>query len=217
MTEAQVNARTARARETRIIRTSNARVALADLDHSTELYILTFGQFSLLDAIQAILEKTGPADVTISTWTAATADLSRAEEFLSNQTIRSLRFLVDRSFLTRQPGYARQLTKAFGGDAIRTTRTHAKFAIITNDQWAVTVRTSMNMNENPRLEHLEVGHDPALARFLTGIVDDIWATEPPGIDGSGKSTPSLASSDDPAPRWGAVSQVGSFTAPEARP
>lgn len=211
MTEAKVNARTARARETRIIRTSNARTALAGLDHSTELYVLTFGQFSLLDAVQAILEKTGPADVTISTWTAATADLTRAEKFLGNRTIRSLRFLVDRSFLTRQPGYARQLVKAFGNDAIRTTRTHAKFAIITNDQWSVVVRTSMNMNENPRLEHLEVGHDPTLAQFLADIVDDIWASEPPGIDGSGKSTPSLTASDDPTPQWGTASGLGVFT------
>lgn len=211
MTSAQVSARAARARETRIIRTANAKTALAGLDHGTELYILTFGQFSLLDAVQAILEKTGPADVTISTWTAATADLSRAEQFLGDGRIKSLRFLVDRSFLTRQPGYARQLVKAFGDDAIRTTRTHAKFATIQNDQWSVVVRTSMNMNENPRLEHLEVGHDQNLAAFLNGIVDEIWASEPPGVDGTGKSTPDIRG-DDPATAWGAVSGMGSFTA-----
>jgi hypothetical protein len=61
MTAAQVHTRASRARDTRIIRTANARTALAGLDHTTELYVLTFGQFSLLDAVQAILETTGPA------------------------------------------------------------------------------------------------------------------------------------------------------------
>lgn len=196
MTEAQVHARANRARDKRIIRTSNARVALAGLTREVELYILTFGQFSLLDAVSAILEHTGPADVTISTWTAATADLTRAEGFLRDGNIRRLRFLVDRSFLSRQPGYATQLVQAFGDDAVRTTRTHAKFAIIRNDEWSVTIRTSMNMNENPRLEHLEVGHDPSLAQFLEGIVDEIWANEPPGMAGA-RNTPGIRRSDDP--------------------
>jgi len=80
---------------------------------------------------------------------------------------------------------------------VRTTRTHAKFAVITNDQWAVAIRTSMNMNENPRLEHLEVGHDPSLAAFLGGIVDEIWASEPPGLAGA-RSLPSITRSDDPS-------------------
>jgi hypothetical protein len=210
VTTAQVHTRANRARDTRVIRTANARTALRGLTHTTELYVLTFGQFSLLDAVQAILETTGPADVTISTWTAATADLTRAEAFLKDGRIRSLRFLVDRSFLTRQPGYAAQLVRAFGDDAIRTTRTHAKFATIHNPDWAVAVRTSMNMNENPRLEHLEVGHDPDLVRFLTGVVDEIWASEPPGLTGA-RTTPHLAGSDDPIQGWGSVTGLGSVT------
>lgn len=49
---------------------TSARDALADFDRGMETYCLTFGQFSLMDAVEAILEKTGPADVAISTWTA---------------------------------------------------------------------------------------------------------------------------------------------------
>lgn len=184
MGEARAHARAKRDRDKRVVRVANARTALSGLDHDTELYVLTFGQFSLLDAITAILDVTGPASVTISTWTAATADLSRAEGFLRDGRIMRLRFLVDRSFLTRQPGYARQLVEAFGVDAVRTTRTHAKFATVTNDEWGVAVRTSMNMNENPRLEHIEVGDDPGLCGFLNGVVEEIWETEPAGLGGS---------------------------------
>ena len=37
---------------------------------------------------------------------------------------------------------------------------------------------------HPRLESLEIDHDPALCDFLDGICDEIWGAEPPGIRGN---------------------------------
>ena len=58
-------------REIRAAKTGSARQAIGQLARGMELYILTYGQFSLIDALIAIVEQTGPADVTLSTWTAA--------------------------------------------------------------------------------------------------------------------------------------------------
>lgn len=188
---ARTNARSRPSRDLRVAKLGSARSALAGFGRDADLYCLTFGQFSLLDAVEVLLDVTGPAHVTVSTWTAGTADLTRARRFLDDARLLSLRFIVDRSFLTRQPGYAARLVELFGDDAIRTTRTHAKFVTIRNDEWDVAVRTSMNMNENPRLEHIEVSDDRQLAEFLTAVVDAVYADEPPGLDGP-RSTPSLS-------------------------
>jgi len=32
----------------------------------------------------------------------------------------------------------------------------------------------MNLNQNPRLESFEVGHDPELCGFLSGVFDDVF-------------------------------------------
>jgi hypothetical protein len=32
----------------------------------------------------------------------------------------------------------------------------------------------MNLNQNPRIESFQVGHDPILCQFLTEALDDIW-------------------------------------------
>ena len=127
----------------------------------------------------------------IATWTAGAADLSRSAESLHNGNIRSLRFVVDCSFGQRQPGYLAQVRRLFGDEAIRSTRTHAKYAVITNDEWSVAVRTSMNLNENPRLESIEVSDDPDLAGFLLRVTDEIFAGESAG-DFRTKSRPELA-------------------------
>ena len=161
-------------------RTGPAREHLADIQPGCEVVILTHGQFSLIDVITVLLDVTGPADVTISTWSAANADLTHAANFLRDGRIRTIRFLVDRSFQTRQPEYCATLRRLYGDDAIRTARLHAKFVTIRNDRWNLAVRTSANLNENPRLELVEVSDDPALADFLDGEVDAIFANQPAG-------------------------------------
>lgn len=188
---ARSHTRAVRPRKVSISKITNARDALAEFDRGMETYCLTFGQFSLMDAVEAILEKTGPADVAVATWTAGAADLSRSAESLRNGNIRSLRFVVDCSFGQRQPGYLTQVRELFGDDAIRSTRTHAKYAVITNDEWSVAVRTSMNLNENPRLESIEVSDDAELAAFLLRLTDEIFAEEKAG-DFRTKSRPVLA-------------------------
>ena len=78
-----------------------------------ELFGLTKGQFSFISVLDHLLSQTGPADVVISTWTAAGAEIETAKEFLENERIKSLRFLVDQSFPTRQPEYCKALLKTF--------------------------------------------------------------------------------------------------------
>lgn len=185
-------------RRARVSKVANARDTLRDFDKGREVYVMTYGQFSIMDAVEAVLEKTGPADVSISTWTAASADLSRSAEHLYNSRIRSIRFLVDRSFLTRQAQYAAKLIELFGEGAVRTTRSHAKFVTIVNDEWNVVMPTSMNLNENRRLEFLHVVDDAELCGFFNAVVDEVFAEEPPGLKGA-RDVPMLSGFEEILP------------------
>lgn len=173
----------ARKRDVRVAKASNAREAVGVLTPGAEIYILTYGQFALLDAIVEILHQTGPARVVVATWTAANADLSRMEQQLSTNAglITDLRWIVDRSFATRQPAYCAKMRELFGDQCIRTTRTHAKFVTIRNDHWSLAIRTSANLNENPRMESLEISDDDALCSFLENVADDLFDEQPPGV------------------------------------
>lgn len=192
MTEHPVmaRARPAPRRRQRLSKTANARDTLSEFGRGIEVDILTFGQFSISDAVEAVLERTGPAHVAISTWTAASADLTRTARHLHDERIQSLRLLVDRSFLTRQPEYARTCLALFGEAAIRTSRIHAKFCLVHNDAWHVVMRTSMNLNENPRLEYLQVVDDADLCAWYLSVIDEIFKTEDPGLGGK-RGTPEL--------------------------
>ena len=170
-----------RRRTVRLSKQSTALEAIGTLKPGCELFILTFGQFSLIDALCTVIDQTGPAHVTLATWTAADADLRQSAELLRTAAISSMRFLVDRSFLTRHPAYCATMRELFGDKCIRTTRTHAKWALISNDHWKIVFRTSMNLNSNPRLENLEISDDPALFDFLLSIADGLFDEQPVGL------------------------------------
>lgn len=171
-------------RKTRIAKTLTASEAIGPLEKGTDTYILTFGQFSLIDALVAILDQTGPASVDLSTWTAADADLGTIISMLESASIEKFRMIVDYSFKKREPVAYPRILRAFGADCIRELRTHAKFMIIRNDDWHIVVRTSMNLNKNPRLENLEVSVDQGFAETMTMWVDAIFGEV---IAGEGQS------------------------------
>ena len=195
----------------KVAATANARTALADWGPGLTTSVLTFGQFSLFDALLAVLDRTGPAHVDLATWTAGGADLERAAQQASDGRILSLRLVVDSSFPTRQPGYCATLVRLFGHDSIRTIRSHAKWAVIANDAWTVVIRTSMNLNNNPRLEWLEVTDDPELAAFLRTVTDDIFAETPPAEFGTLR--PITDTALDSAPHIRPASTIRATAAP----
>jgi len=64
-------------------RAASAAEAIALLERDgTELVGLTRGQFSLADLLVAVLDKTGPAALSISTWTAASTSVQSMLELL---------------------------------------------------------------------------------------------------------------------------------------
>lgn len=159
-----------------------ATAALGALCPGCRLFGMTKGQFSLVDLMIAILSQTGPADVTLSTWTTGIRDAESADALMDTGIIRSLTLLTDRSFPTRKPQYCARLLEIFGPDAIRCTRTHAKFLVIRNDCWNIVVTSSMNLNRNPRFEQFTLDDSPALCDFLMEHVSEMLEAAPCGFE-----------------------------------
>lgn len=162
----------------RVVRTAisakHVRESVGEITEGCEIIGLTMGFWSLYDLIEYCLEATGPADVVISTWTAAAADLGFAYGLMGHKRIRTLRFLVDSSFEIRQPAYTAAMRAYFGDAAIRVTENHAKFTTIRNEKWNLVLRGSMNLTENRRLEMFEISDSVIMLEWLHGLVNTIF-------------------------------------------
>lgn len=162
-------------KDIRISKGLSAKDSIGVLGKDTDLFILTYGQFSLIDALIVILDQIGPAHVVVSTWTAANAHLEKTAQLIESSEMLSFRMIVDRSFKTRQPDYCHHMNNLFGSDCIRSIRSHAKFMLIRNSGWNLVIRTSMNLNENPRLENLEISDSLEFSEFFQRFVDDVFS------------------------------------------
>jgi hypothetical protein len=162
---------------------SRANSAAQDMQHfqrGGRRVGLNCGQYSLIDIIRACLELTGPASVTLATWSSGIRDGESAAFMLETGLATSMTWVVDASFCERQPEYVASLQRRFGDDCVIATMIHAKFALIRGDGWNLAVRTSMNLNRNDRFELWEVDDDAALCDFLTAWVADLAANHRKG-------------------------------------
>ena len=128
----------------------------AELQDGDSVHGMSDGSWSFTDALLALADRTGSCHLVVSTWTAAAADIKRAHKLLDDGIFESVRFLVDRSFLTRQPRYCELLRATFGDESIRVWSAHAKFALLMGGEFDVLYLTSANLNKNKRLENFSV-------------------------------------------------------------
>lgn len=173
MDKATAHARPARKTRARFSKTASAAATIAGFDHDVDICGLTMGQFSLLDLIDAALRITGPAHVTISTWSAGFYDVEAAERFRDSGRLLSIRFIMDNG---RKRGQANavDVAQVFGAGCVRATKSHAKFAIITNKYWNVLITSSMNLNLNPRVEQFEMTDDAERAALFAAFADAVF-------------------------------------------
>jgi hypothetical protein len=163
-------------------RVDTVQAALQGFNKKTGIYGFTKGQFSLIQLVTEALQHTGPADMVISTWTAANTDVTDVLAFCDAGLVTKARWLVDLTFTKRCPQLAHRIRTTFGDDAIRVAKNHAKFVTLGNSSWKVVIRTSMNLNHNPRFENFEIAHDPALYDFHQTIIDEVWQKQKRSVD-----------------------------------
>lgn len=155
---------------------ANAAQLIGPIAKGEDITGLTNGQFSLIDIVEHVLDCIGPADVAISTWTMGVYDAEQVQSFYANKRIRSIRWLVDPSMFGRRAALAGSMVKAFGAESFRAVNTHAKFATLQNENWAITIRSSMNLNRNERLESFDIAEDRQMCDMFTKLVDQVFKT-----------------------------------------
>ena len=156
---------------------TNASQIIGSIDSGCEIVGLTDGEFSFVDIIEHCLDEIGGADCIVSTWTASQAHLDRIKVLKESESLRSCRWIIDRSFRAQKPKRCNGMLAEFGKDSVRTASTHSKFALLWNDTRAIVIRTSMNLNHNPRCEDFEISDDKALLGYMRGLCETVFKAE----------------------------------------
>lgn len=135
---------------------------LGTINQGIDKHFYSNGAFNLVQLMLYVLKQTGPAHVFLSTYSIAEDSISTLRRYVDDGTILSIHFLIDNRVRSISPKPFAHLIASFP-DAYRCTSLHAKVALISNDDWHVSIVGSQNATHNPKLE-----------RGIIHTSEDIW-------------------------------------------
>jgi hypothetical protein len=147
----------------------SAAEAIGPVERGMSLFAVTRGQWSMIDALQYVLDAIGGGHVSVWTWAIADYEVETLQGLMWRRDLASARLIVDMSADRRNPAILRQWRTTFGDDSVRVCRNHAKIARVWNDDLRLLLRGSMNLNFNPRFEQFDMtegGADYDLVREI---------------------------------------------------
>ena len=122
---------------------------IGDIDLSKTTHYVTNGNWSMNDLLIYILLQVGPSDVLVATWSIAELAMRQILKHHSEGLIKSISFLLDPRVKVRNPKPLQLLAANF---PYRLYQCHAKVTLIkTKDQY-ISIVSSANMTQNPRIE-----------------------------------------------------------------
>ncbi len=149
------------------------------------VFAVTRGQFSMSDAIFHVLDQLGPSKVSLWTWTTAASGAESFRTLLREGRITEGLLVVDADIRRKTQGGSRNgraddldsvgmlilsdWQAAFGPQSVKMCNNHAKIATVEGGGMKVLIRGSMNLNNNPRFEQLDLtegGEDFDLVRQI---------------------------------------------------
>ena len=152
-----------------------AAAALQGLDRG-RVFGMTAG-FSLAALVCAALDRTGPADVQIITWSSDEKNLAKVQ---AHPSARTVRLIVGSGFHSQEPERCRAAADAVRPENFRIAQSHAKIVIVRNERHAIVIRGTQNLTANPRAENFDAEDSPAIADLFGAHVAEIFEALPAG-------------------------------------
>jgi len=170
-----------RARRLRAVESfRSAAECIGTIESGCAVFAVTRGQWSMIDAILACLDQTGPAAVTLWTWTVAEYEVECLTRLRLDGRVTSGTLVIDYGAVNKNAGIIRQWQEGFGPRSVRYVVNHAKIATIESDRFRLLLRGSMNLNFNPRFEQFDLTEGGPDFDLVRSIEDELPFVEVPG-------------------------------------
>jgi len=145
--------------------------AIGKIEQGTTVHYYSFGNYNLVRLIMYILKQTGPAHVFMTSYSFSQRSIEQLQKRLEKKEILTFKVIVDNRVKTMSPKPFQMLASSFD---YRCISIHAKVALIWNDEWKISIITSQNATDNPKMERGVVHTDSKLFEFDKQVLDDAF-------------------------------------------
>ena len=136
--------------------------AIGQLQNGKTTHYYSWGNFNLVRLIMYILKQTGPAHAFMTSYSFSQKSIEQLKNRMDKNELLSFRVIIDNRVKSMSPLPFQMLKSCFD---YRCTSIHAKIALIWNENWHISIITSQNATDNPKLERGTIFTDAAVFNF----------------------------------------------------
>ena len=137
-------------------------LAIGQLENGKEHHYYSWGNFNLVRLIGYLIKQTGPVHVFMTSYSFSQKSIEQLQNKISKKEILSFKVILDNRVRVMSPKPFQMIAGSFD---YRCISVHAKVALLWNDAWKISIVTSQNATDNPKLERGTIFTDPQVFNF----------------------------------------------------
>ena len=143
--------------------------SIGQLENGREHHFYSRGNFNLVRLISYLIKQTGPAHVFMTSYSFSQKSIEQLQHKISKGEILSFKVILDNRVRVMSPKPFQMIASSFD---YRCISVHAKVALIWNDEWKISIVTSQNATDNPKLERGTIFTDPQVFNFDLKVLEN---------------------------------------------
>jgi len=137
-------------------------LAIGKLNPAVNTHFYSFGNFNLVRLIMYLIKQTGPVHLFMTSYSFSTKSIQQLQNHIEHEKIISFKLILDNRVRSISPKPFQMIASCFN---YRCTSVHAKVALLWNDNWKISIVTSQNATDNPKMERGIIFTDPNVFEF----------------------------------------------------
>jgi len=143
--------------------------SIGQLENGREHHFYSWGNFNLVRLISYLIKQTGPAHVFMTSYSFSQKSIEQLQHKITKGEILSFKVILDNRVRAMSPKPFQMIASSFD---YRCISVHAKVALIWNYRWKITIVTSQNATDNPKLERGTIFTDPEVFNFDLKVLEN---------------------------------------------
>lgn len=144
---------------------------IGDIRQGETKHFYSFGNFNSMRLIFHLLKSTGPASILMSSYGISPKTITGIKNRIDQGLIQDFRLIIDNRVRSISPKPFDMIVRNFN---YRCASIHAKVACIYNENWKVTLISSQNATDNPKIERGIISTDPDVFQFDFKNLSDVF-------------------------------------------
>ena len=136
--------------------------AIGQLEPGKTTHYYSYGNFNLVRLMLYIIKQTGPVHAFMTSYSFSQKSIEQIQRQIELKNLLSFKVIIDNRVRSLSPKPFQMLIQAFD---YRCSSIHAKVALLWNDKWKISIVTSQNATDNPKLERGTIFTDKSVFEF----------------------------------------------------